>query len=176
MRSPVGDSSKRTVTRLSSPRAAGMVCRKARMTRRPNSSFSPERVMSGGRTAAVERPEGAAKLGGKSSCKASLGLAVGLALSCEGWPTLGSGKVKGAIGSNAGAGGAASLAVACAVFLPSPGGGFGDGGVAVAAAGGVAASGAGFGGAGLAAGGGGGLGGAASAGLLADVAGGLGGG
>src|SRR5262245_14748215 len=69
-----------------------MVCRKARITRRPNSSFSPERVISGGRTAAVDRPVGGtAKLVGRSSCSDSLGLgftlgagsAVGRGTGCE---------------------------------------------------------------------------------------------
>src|SRR5262245_36773875 len=66
-----------------------MVCRKARITRRPNSSFSPERVISGGRTAAVDRPVGGtAKLVGRSSCSDSLGLGFTLgAGSTVGWGT-----------------------------------------------------------------------------------------
>ena len=43
------------------------------MTLRPNSSFSPDRVISGGRIAAVDRPEGVAKSVGRSSCKDGLG-------------------------------------------------------------------------------------------------------
>ena len=43
----------------------GMVCLNARTTARPKSSFSPERVMPGGRVAAADRPGGALLASGK---------------------------------------------------------------------------------------------------------------
>src|SRR5262245_24340304 len=104
---PVVDNRKRTVTRPSSPRGGGIVCRKARITLRPNSSFSPERVMSGGRTAAVDKPDGAAKLLGKSNCKESCGLGFDLAGAGAGGGTAGLAAATpgGEGGCNAGEGG-----------------------------------------------------------------------
>src|SRR4029453_9386660 len=121
LRSPVADSSKRTVTLPSSPRAGGMVWRKARITLRPNSSFSPERVMSGGRTAAVDNPEGAMKFGGKSSCNESLGLAFALpVVSAGGLAVAPDGAAEGGERGSGGAGAAASFLLgALAAFLSS---------------------------------------------------------
>ncbi len=99
-----------------------MVWRKARITLRPNSSFSPERVMSGGRTAAVDSPEGAMKFGGKSSCNESLGLVFALpGVSAGGLAVAPGGAAEGGERVSAGAGGAAAsfLLGALAAFLSS---------------------------------------------------------
>ena len=72
------------VTRPSAPLGVGIVCRRARMTPRPNSSFSPDRVTPGGRITAAERPPGAIIAPGKSSCSGGLGSGGGLGLAFAG--------------------------------------------------------------------------------------------
>ena len=62
------DRSSFTVTRPSWPFGLGMVCRSARMTPRPNSSFSPDRVAPGGRATAAARSPGATGMLGMVSC------------------------------------------------------------------------------------------------------------
>src|SRR5262245_23036815 len=78
--------------------------------------------MSGGRTAAVDSPEGATKFGGRSSCSASLGLVFALPVaSAGGLPVAPGGAAEGGERASAGAGGAAAsfLLAEVAGFLSS---------------------------------------------------------